>query len=85
MFIFSGNLNGSSTITFVAGVATFMNLSIDHEGQNYVLKIEAYTIPASKYHFSTNTLSFDVTERILGLFIVQEPGTVLTQASVDNL
>ena len=59
---------------FSGGIASFLDLAIDHEGNNYILIIKAFTIPLSGYQFSTNTTPLDVKERILELVITQQPG-----------
>lgn len=69
-----GSLTGSSSVEFSGGIASFLDLAIDHEGNNYILIIKAFTIPSSRYQFSTNTTPFDVKERILELVITQQPG-----------
>ena len=69
----SGYLNGTSEVAFVEGISTFDNLSISHAGTDYVLKLQARTIPASRYSCSLKTDSFNVTERVLYLKVVQHP------------
>lgn len=84
-----GNLNGSAAVEFSAGIASFTDLSIDHEDKNYTLNIKAFTVPPSRYQFSENTDPFDVKERILALVISQQPGKavkkVLYSLSVTHL
>ena len=70
----TGKLNGLVTVEFSAGVAAFTDLSINYEGKNYVLNIEAYTVSPSRYQFSSNADPFDVKERVLALVITQQPG-----------
>lgn len=85
-FTLTGKLNGSTTVEFSAGVASFTDLSIDHEDKNYVLNIEAFTIPPSRYQYSKNADPFDVKERVLALFITQQPGKLAARvASVSSL
>lgn len=55
-------------------MAAFTDISIDHEGKNYILLIESFTIPPSRYQFSRSTDPFDVNERALALVITQQPG-----------
>lgn len=74
LFIFTGNLSGSTSVAFKAGVAAFTDLSIHHAGKNYVLKIEAFTLPPSRYQFSKMANPFDVKERKLALVLVRQPG-----------
>lgn len=69
-----GHLNGTTQVEFVEGVATFTNLSIDISGENYILALEAKTDPASRYMFSGNSSAFNVSERVLYLKLVQQPG-----------
>ena len=73
-FILTGKLNGSVSVEFTAGLASFTDLSIDHEDKSYVLNIGAFTIPPSRYQYSQNADPFDVKERVLALFIIQQPG-----------
>ena len=70
----TGNLSGSTVVEFSAGVASLTNLSIDYEDKNYILIIEALTVPLSRYQFSIKTDPFDVKERVLVLVIKQQPG-----------
>ncbi len=70
----TGKLNGLASVEFSAGIATFSNLSIDHEDKNYILNIEAFTVAPSRYQFSVNATPFDVKERVLALVITQQPG-----------
>ena len=85
-FTLTGKLNGSTSVEFTAGVASFTDLSIDHEDKNYVLNIEAFTIPPSRYQYSQNTDPFDVKERVLALLITQQPGKLAARvASVSSL
>ena len=70
----AGNLSGAASVEFSAGVASFTDLSINHEGKSYVLDLEAFTVPSSRYQFSTSTEPFDVKERFLELVISQQPG-----------
>ena len=69
-----GNLSGAASVEFSTGVASFTDLSINHEGKSYVLDLEAFTVPSSRYQFSTNAEPFDVKERFLELVISQQPG-----------
>ena len=70
----AGNLSGAPSVEFSAGGASFTDLFINHEGKSYVLDLEAFTVPSSRYQFSTNTEPFDVKERFLELVISQQPG-----------
>ena len=69
-----GHLNGTTQVEFVRGVAQFTNLSVDISGENYVLALEAMTDPPSRYVFSGNSSAFNVSERVLYLRLVQQPG-----------
>lgn len=85
-FTLTGKLNGSTSVEFTAGVASFTDLSIDHEDKNYVLNIEAFTTPPSRYQYSKKADPFDVKERVLALFITQQPGKLAARvASVSSL
>lgn len=66
-------------VEFSAGIASFADLSIDHEDKNYILNIKAFTIPPSRYQFSENADPFDVKERVLALVISQQPGKAGTK------
>ena len=68
-----GHLNGTIQVEFAGGVAQFTNLSVDIAGQNYILSLEAKTVPSSRYFFSGNSSAFNVSERILYLKLVQQP------------
>lgn len=70
----TGKLHGLASVEFSAGIASFSDLSIDHEDKNYILNFEAFTVAPSRYHFSINATPFDVKERILELVITQQPG-----------
>ena len=70
----SGRLNGTTEVEFVAGLAQFTNLSIDHSGAGYVLTLEAKTEPASRYEFNSNSEAFNVSERQFFLSLTQQPG-----------
>lgn len=59
---------------FIPGVAQFTNLSVDISGENYILALEAMTVPSSRYVFSDNSSAFNVSERMLYLKLVQQPG-----------
>lgn len=61
-------------LTFVVGIAQFTNLSVDISGVNYVLALQASTVPSSRYAFSENSSAFNVSERLLYLKLVQQPG-----------
>ena len=67
-------LNGTKTIEFMQGMASFTDLSIDVTGQNYRLTIDTKTEPTSRYSSSVNTASFDVEDRVLHLVVVRQPG-----------
>ena len=67
-------LNGTKTIEFMQGMASFTDLSIDVAGQNYRLTIDTKTEPTSRYSSSVNTASFDVEDRVLHLVVVRQPG-----------
>ena len=69
-----GNLNGTTAVELVAGVATFTNLSIDYAGVDYILALEARTEPTSSYSYNIDSEAFNVTERELYLKITQQPG-----------
>lgn len=69
-----GNLNGTTEVEFVKGVAQFTNLSIDISGENYILELDAMTDPPSRYVFNGNSSAFNVSERVLYLKLVQQPG-----------
>ena len=69
-----GHLNGTTQVEFVNGVAQFTNLSIDFSGDNYILALEAMTVPPSRYVFSGNSSAFNVSERVLYLKLIQQPG-----------
>lgn len=70
----TGKLNGLVSVEFSAGIASFSDLSIDHEDKNYILNFEAFTVAQSRYQFSVNATPFDVKERVLELVITQQPG-----------
>ena len=69
-----GHLNGTTQVEFVQGVAQFTNLSVDISGDNYILALEAMTVPSSRYVFNGNSSAFNVSERELYLKLVQQPG-----------
>ena len=61
-------------LIFLQGVAQFTNLSVDISGENYILALEAVTVPSSRYIFSGNSSAFNVSERLLYVKVVQQPG-----------
>lgn len=73
-FPLTGKLNGLASVEFSAGIASFSDLSVDHEDKNYTLNFEAFTVAPSRYQFSVNSTPFDVEERVLELVITQQPG-----------
>lgn len=73
-FPLTGKLNGLASVEFSAGIASFSDLSVDHEDKNYTLNFEAFTVAPSRYQFSVNSTPFDVKERVLELVITQQPG-----------
>lgn len=69
-----GKLNGTLTVEFSNGVATFTNLSIDFSGTGYKLNLTAMTSPESKYKYFVQSDSFDVKERAIHVVLAQQPG-----------
>jgi len=47
---------------------------VDISGLNYILTLEVVTVPSSGYSFSENSSAFNVSERMLYLKLVQQPG-----------
>lgn len=68
------NLNGTTTVEFVDGMARFKNLSIDTSGTGYKLNLTVKTIPESKYSYVIQSDAFDVKERSMHLVLTQQPG-----------
>ena len=73
-----GRLQGHLVAEFYEGVSRFVNLSIDHEGKGYSLKVRCYAVPISQYQFAMVNDQFEVKERKVRLVILQQPGTILT-------
>ena len=68
------NLNGSTTVEFVNGIARFKNLTLDTAGTGYTLNLTVETIPESRYSYFIQSAPFDVKERSMLLVLVQQPG-----------
>lgn len=69
-----GTLNGTLSVEFSAGIATFTDLSIDFSGTGYKLNLTAKTSPESNYKYSIQSDAFDVKERALEVVLAQQPG-----------
>ena len=67
----NSSLFGTNIVTISNESRSFTNLSISEVGSGYRLKLKVYTIPSSSYAVEYVTSNFNVTERLLTLFVAR--------------
>jgi len=67
-----GDVQGTTTVDFINGIATFDDIYISNQGSGYQLKFDI-TYPFPNTVGNTTSVSFDVGARPLGIKITNEP------------